>query len=104
MTAYGIIRNAILNKQQVTATYRGHNRELCPHILGYKNGRRNLFSYQFAGSSRRGLEYLPGSLKNWRCMSVDALENVKVRDGDWHTASNYSSSTQRCVDEIDVEI
>lgn len=36
---YTIIRNAILNKQQVIFVYQGHIREMCPHVIGTKEGK-----------------------------------------------------------------
>lgn len=104
MTRYDIIKHAIENKQLVIAIYQGRQRELCPHILGYKKGRMRLFAYQFSGESKSGLSYPAGSMRNWRCMFVDELENVRTRSGKWYTPPNYSSSTQHCIDEIDVEV
>lgn len=31
---YAVFRNAILTEQQVTCTYQGRRRVLCPHIIG----------------------------------------------------------------------
>ena len=36
---YNLIRQAILDKQQVIADYGGQRREMCPHAIGTKNGR-----------------------------------------------------------------
>jgi hypothetical protein len=102
---YEMIRQAILNRDIVVATYHGHTREMCPHVLGTKNGRLQALMYQFAGSSSNGLE-LDGSPANWRCIIVEEMLNVSVRKsaGQWHTASNYSRP-QTCVnpDESIVE-
>jgi hypothetical protein len=38
--AYELIRAATLARRQVLATYKGYRRELCPHVLGTKEGRR----------------------------------------------------------------
>ena len=103
MATYDIIENAIRNRQQVTAIYRGRERKLCPHILGRKNGQERLFAYQFAGSSKSGLDYISGSPSNWRCMFLDELENVESKDGDWYTAENYTR-TPRCIDTIYVAV
>ena len=101
-SAYRIIRNAILNKQQVTATYHGHYREMCPHTLGHKHGQEHALFYQFGGTSSSGLGP-PDDWGNWRCVFVDKLVNVEARDGEWHTAPNHSQP-QTCVDDIDVEV
>lgn len=94
---YHMIRQAIINRDIVVATYHGHVREMCPHVLGTKKGRLQSLMYQFAGTSSNGLEP-DGSPANWRCIIVEELLNVSVRksDGHWHTASNYSRP-QTCV-------
>jgi hypothetical protein len=102
---YAIIRLAIMNKDIVIATYHGHVREMCPHVLGKKNGRAQAFLYQFAGGSDSGLEP-DGSWSNWRCLFIDELSDVSIKKslGEWHTAPNYSSSTQNCVDDIEFKV
>jgi hypothetical protein len=94
---YQIIRQAILDKDIVVATYHGRIREMCPHVLGTKSGRLQSLMYQFAGSSSNGLEP-EGSPANWRCIIVEELQNVSIKksEGQWHTASNYSRP-QTCV-------
>jgi hypothetical protein len=98
---YQMVRQAILNKQQVCATYNGHYREMCPHTLGTKGGRQQALFYQFGGTSSSGLAPA-GSGENWRCIPVNAMQNVSVRDGVWQSAPNHSRP-QTCVDDIDVE-
>lgn len=100
---YTLIRDAILNKRQVIAVYNGHLREMCPHVLGKKHGREQALFYQFGGTSSSGLGP-PGSADNWRCIPVEKLTNVSVREGGtWHTAPTHSRP-QTCVDEIDVQV
>jgi hypothetical protein len=101
---YASIREAIIAKDTVVAGYRGLVREMCPHIIGMKDGRAQALLYQFAGESRSGLKP-DGSPDNWRCVRVDELSDVSIRKsgGVWHSASNYSSM-QACVDEIDVKV
>ena len=96
---YATIRAAILAKQQITCVYQGRHREMCPHVIGYKNGREQVLSFQFAGDSSKGLR--DGG--EWRCMPVADMDQVTVRDGRWFTADNHSQP-QTCVDEIDVEV
>lgn len=101
--AYSLVRQAIIDKNQVVATYDGHRREMCPHVIGTaKAGHKQTLFYQFAGSSESGLGP-DGSGENWRCIPIDGLSAVTVRPGDWHTAPNHSRP-QKCVDKIDVEV
>lgn len=95
---YELIRGATLARQQVVATYNGHRRELCPHVLGRKDGRRQALFFQFGGGSRSSLP--PEG--EWRCIPIDGLEDVVVRDGPWHTGGTHLHP-ETCVDEIDAE-
>lgn len=99
---YNIIREAIIKKLQVIATYDGYVREFCPHVIGTKGGREQELFYQFGGVSSSG-PIIPNSPKNWRCIPLDGLSNVSVRPGAWHTVGNHSQA-QTCVDNIDVEV
>lgn len=99
--AYSIIRDAIVAKHQIVATYRGHRREMCPHVLGTKDGRVRALFYQFGGSSSSGLADRR-SVANWRCIPLDQLEDVEVRDGPWYGTA-AGTSRQTCVDHVDVE-
>ena len=102
MDNYTLIRNAIIYQQNVSATYNGYYREMCPHVIGSKNGRRQALFYQYGGQSSSG-RITPGALNNWRCIPVDDLQNVTIIEGQWHTASNHSTPST-CVDIIDVEV
>jgi len=101
---YGMLRQAIIDKDIVVGSYRGYIREMCPHVIGTKNGQPQVLLYQFAGGSSSGLKP-DGSVSNWRCLRIDELSNVSVKKsgGEWHTASNYSA-VQTCVDELDVKV
>lgn len=101
---YALIRQAIENRRQVLATYRGHYREMCPHSLGVnKRGDRQALFYQFAGQSGSELGP-PGSPDNWRCLRLDELSDVSLRDGNWHTAPDHTHP-QTCVyQRLDLEV
>ena len=59
---YTLFRNAILAEQQLTCTYDGRHRELCPHIIGTnRSGEETVLAWQFAGDSR---------LPQWRCLRL----------------------------------
>lgn len=101
--SYELIKQAIETKTAISGVYRGRVRELCPHVLGYKGGRAQALFYQFGGESSSGLGP-DGDPGNWRCMFISELSDVSLMDGErWHTASNHSS-TQPCVDDIEVEV
>ncbi len=99
---YAVVRQAILNKDQVIGTYQDHRREMCPHVIGTKGGKRQALFYQFGGTSKSGLGP-DGSPENWRCIPIDQLQDLEIRRGPWHTAPDHSRP-QTCVDQIDVEV
>jgi hypothetical protein len=100
---YQIIRDAILTKSIIKATYNGFAREMCPHVLGLnKQHNEQALFYQFGGESRTGLAS-SGSPDNWRCVLISKLQDVSSEPGEWRTAPNHSRP-QTCVAKIDVEV
>lgn len=101
---YGEIREAIARRQQVIAVYGGHRREMCPHAIGLgAGGNEQALFYQFAGGSSKGNASLLDERDRWRCMALDALNDVEVRDGEWYSAGNHSAPNT-CIKEIDLEV
>lgn len=99
LSTYEQIRSAVIEKKQVIAVYKGLIRELCPHAIGRKNGREQAIFFQFGGQSSSGLA---NPENNWRCLPLDQLQILEIRDGDWHTAFNHSRPSS-CIDWIDVK-
>ncbi|RQO30289.1 hypothetical protein DBR32_11995 [Taibaiella sp. KBW10] len=102
MSNYDLIKQAILEKKQIIASYNGYYREMCPHAIGTKKGREQAIFYQFGGDSSSG-PVSPGDKSNWRCIPVAGLDQVMIRDGEWHTADNHSTPST-CIDFIDVQV
>jgi hypothetical protein len=96
-SAYKVFRDAILREKQVTCTYQGRRRELCPHIIGLnKSGEEVVLTWQFAGESS-------GKLPQWRCLRVAEVRDARARDGRWHEGRSHRSE-QTCVSRIDLDI
>ena len=94
---YVLFRNAILREQQVTCTYDGRYRELCPHIIGTnKSGEEVVLAWQFGGVSS-------GKLPQWRCLKLANVENARARSGQWYEGGSHKTA-QTCVSEIDLDI
>jgi len=91
--------DAILARKQVSLTYNGVRREVCPHIVGHTSKTERALVFQFAGSTRTRL---PGG-GNWRCLRLSEVKDVKLRDGPWH-GGNYHRITQRCVDRVYLDV
>ncbi len=100
---YDLVRQAILSKQNIEADYQGHHRVMSPHTLGLsKAGGEQALFYQVGGTSSSGL-MPPGHPKNWRCIPLDGLTNIKLAGGAFGTAPNHSMP-QTCVAQIDIEV
>ena len=103
MDTYNLIKEAIIHKKQVYADYKGYSREMCPHTLGTKNGVPQALFYQFGGSSSKGLK---GDGSDWRCIRLSDLQNISIKEGEWHTGKVLTNKRSSCVDvdAIDVEV
>jgi hypothetical protein len=99
-SVYDLLSQAISERKQVLADYDGYHREMCPHVLGTKDGTLHVLSFQFAGDSSKGLP--PGG--QWKCMDVDGLSNVSLREGQWITGQRRTGKPQTCVDEVHVSV
>jgi len=97
---FGLVRHALLERKRVSAVYDGLRREMCPHVLGWKNDREHALFFQFAGGSRQGLP--PGGA--WRCLDLCELSDVSIYDGSWRTGPGYYENPQSCVDEVETRI
>ena len=96
---FTIFHRAILDRKQVTFTYGGRHREVCPYILGHTKGEEKLLGFQFGGESRRGLP--PGG--EWRCFGLAGISDVETRSGRWHGESEHRR-TQHCVDIVYIDV
>lgn len=77
-----VVRKAMHEKMQVLAFYHRAERLLCPHVLGVDEfNRYKCLFVQFGGYSKGMPVFPPGQ---WRCMYLDELINVRVREGPWH--------------------
>lgn len=96
---YRLFRRAILEEKQVVCIYKGHRRELCPHIIGHSDGAEKVLAYQFAGES--GTRLPPGG--EWRCLYLSQVRQAALREGPWHAGARHSTR-QRCVGSVDLDV
>lgn len=86
--AYELLAEAISDRRRVVAYYHGHERVICPHVLGYSNRRAKLLALQCAGTTSSGP--LPRSVSSrWRAMFVDEIERPAIVEGAFESADNY---------------
>jgi hypothetical protein len=101
-SAWAVLEQALLQRRPVAVRYQGRERILCPHVLGYKNGRPRVLAYQAGGATSRGR--LPEDPRQrWRSMFVDEIEDPVLKDGPWQSAPNYSPSTSG-IDDVEIAI
>ena len=101
MANYGLIKQAIQNRECITCSYNGYKRRMTPHVIGTKNGTEQALFYQYGGQSSSGLSSDP--TKNWRCIPVNKIQDLRINSDSFQTAHNHSR-TQTCVDIVDVEV
>jgi hypothetical protein len=97
---YDLIRNAVLERDSLSAWYEGHLKIFSPVLLGTKVGEAHVLGYQFDGTSHQPLRP-DGSPENWRCLRVSELTDVDLLPGIWHIAGKRKGS-ENCIDEVDV--
>lgn len=96
--AFILFHRAILDRLQVTMRYKGALRQVCPYILGHRDGRETLLAYQFAGASTGA-----GSIPGWRCFSLSEIEAPVANKGPWHGAALHRKR-QRCVETVYIDV
>jgi hypothetical protein len=88
-TAWNILHQAITQRRSVQARYHDKLRVLCPHALGWKNGRAKALVYQtdiFAPTSATDPQ-------GWRSLYIDDIQDAVITDHKWQTAHNYTPHT-----------
>ena len=98
-TAWATLARALAERRPVLARYHGHDRVLCPHVLGWKNGRPKVLAYQVDGTTSTGpLPACPE--QRWRSLYVDEVEDALIVSGyTWETPCNYTDDSN-CVDQV----
>ena len=100
---YNTIRQAILAKKNICASYNGYVREMTPHVLGTKGGVEQCLFYQFGGASSSATTFEENSPRNWRCIPLATLKDISTMDGETHNCDQHSQR-QTCVDVVDVTV
>ncbi len=103
---WAALEAALRARRPVLISYHGRQRLICPHALGWKDGRPMVLGYQTGGQTSTGA--LPSDpRKHWRCMFVDEVDQVVTAGppSTWATADNYNwSHPFHAIDEVTVAI
>ncbi len=99
--AWDTLEQALRQRRLVQARYHDQQRVICPHALGWRNGRARVLAYQTGGASRTGLSADPR--QRWRSMFVDDIYDPVIIEGPWQTADNYPGAINS-IDHIQIQI
>lgn len=97
-----MLAQGLIQRRPVTARYHGKQRLLCPHALGWKNGRAKLLAYQADGTTSHGAP-ATDPRQRWRTMFIDEIEDPAMTDDPWQTADNYTPNSNG-IDQLELDI
>jgi len=97
---YELFLRAMREKKPIACTYQGHEREICPAILGRTGFEEKSLVFQFAGRTSTGHIPPPG---DWKCLALAEVRNATLRDGPWHSGSEHSTA-QTCMKMVEYDI
>lgn len=100
--AWAILETALRHRRPVQARYHDQQRILCPHALGWTNGRAKVLCYQAGGATSRGP--LPADPRQrWRTLFVDQIHDPVITTGAWQTANNYTHHATG-IDQVELAV
>jgi len=101
--AWPALAQALRHLIAVQVRYHGHLRLICPHALGWKNGRPKVLSYQASGTTSAG--HLPDDPRQrWRSMFIDEIDELIETEQPWQSADNHNLATTNCFDAIELAV
>jgi hypothetical protein len=95
---YHLMAGAILARRQVCCTYHGIPYEVCPIVLGRKNGAPCVLTWQFAGMDEEG-DFVEG---RWQCLPLDEVADVRLHDGPWYPGDRQTRP-KASFDDVDLD-
>jgi hypothetical protein len=97
-----LVRTCILERKPLRVIYDGHERLLCPQMLGRnKAGQTRVLCLQIGGESASGLRH--AGQGDWRCLSLEKFRNVEQVAANWQTAGD-SLRRPKCIEQIELEV
>jgi hypothetical protein len=99
-TTYHVLAWAIENRVRLSCDYGGHEREICPIILGLgRGGDEAVLAWQVGGETSDG----PIRGADWKCFRVSRLRHLAIADGEWLAGASHSRR-QSCVEDVDYDV
>jgi hypothetical protein len=88
--------DAILQKQRVAYTYKGEQREGCPHVLGLDgNGAEKVLIFRLAPGR--------GPLPLWRCLFLTETAGVLPVEGPWLEGDSHKVRNS-CIVTVHIDV
>ena len=97
---YRLFEQAMIEGKQIVCMYGGERREVCPIILGSKNGEERALTYQFAGKSTSKPLPPEGA---WRCLHLSNVSEVQLREGQWISGASHTQPSH-CLTDVDLDV
>jgi len=95
---WAVLEEALVAKRRVRLRYAGHERTICPHVLGWKNDRAKVLAYQVEGTTSQG-RLAQDPTQRWRSMFVSDIDQAMIVEGSWQSSPNYGP-THNGIDEV----
>lgn len=96
---YSIVRQAIVNRYCLTATYKNHELKFSPYALGRSaSGDLSVMALQYEGLSSN----VALAVGEWRCFRINALTDLRKNNDHWRVAPDRSRP-MTCVARVDVQ-
>ena len=104
--AWATLEDALRQRRPVRLSYHGRLRTVCPHALGWKNGKAMLLAYQVGGQTSTGS--LPADPRQrWRNLFVHEIDHVDAPEpsSTWETADNYNPANPfNAIDHLSIAV
>lgn len=96
---YRILAHALENRIPLACSYGGHERVICPILLGHGGEEEMALVFQIAGSTSRGRLREP----QWKCLRLARLTDLAPAVAAWRSGRAHRHE-QRCVTCVDYDI
>lgn len=90
--AWAVLELALVERRVVRLRYHGHDRVVCPHVLGWKSGRAMCLCYHVGGTTSEGT-LRADPRERWRSMFVDQVEEAVLTGDAWQSGEDYIAIT-----------